>query len=380
MMGVLPRTKLLKKVKNMKHAVNKFIADIMYGRPRYEDKGAGEHNASVLQNAMVRPIFFDCSCVLYRLMYSKHKKYSKMADGDSKKLIHILCCAFMKDIADACAQFRCAPVLCFDSSISYREQQVYPDYKEGRTKKKKLEDTMKEMLVVKPDVIAELQKFYAPDYNIQTFCVRGYEGDDILASFILGLKQCDLMQQPAFKGHVVVASNDHDIHQLVIEGVHFADVSTGVMATADQIERHTGIHPSFVVASKTIGGCKSDDVPNVPSCGKVTVKEILSSNGNTDKIKLTKARNNLQSEEGLNILRRNLKLVRLPFEGNPPMPPLRLSKKIWPTAGLPDTVVEFLAMEYGRKMVELVPPFPDVSAPLPAASMVPRCKSKRRGN
>lgn len=343
----------------MNSEVDKFIAELFCKSYVYEDNGAGTHNALVLKQAGVRPAFFDTSCLLYRLMFAKSNEYCKLAGDNESLLIHLVCCDFIRDVSDACSHFACAPILCFDSKVSYRREQVYDGYKIRDSKRK--EGDEERVFKMKHDIVRTLKQWYVPAYRVQSFCVHGYESDDLIASLVLGLKQTEFMKEAPYKKPVVIVSNDHDLHQLVLDGVHFADVTTGVMATAEQIYRHTGIHPEHIVAYKTISGCNSDTVPGVPQCGEKTLREIIASGGKTD-VKHKLARQSLQSDGTLEILRRNLRLVRLPFEGIPPLPPLLLNRKILPTVGIPDAVAEKLKFDFGSAIRD-IPSFSEICKP-----------------
>ena len=63
--------------------------------------------------------------------------------------------------------------------------------------------------------------------------------------------------------------------KLLLDDVYLADVRTGILVNASQVEKHTGVRCDHVVAMKTLGGCKSDEVPGVSGCGEVSVKWIL---------------------------------------------------------------------------------------------------------
>lgn len=348
------------------------LDDILGERPVYQDRGAGADNATVLRAAGVRPAFFDTSCIMYRLMHAKADTYVKNCGIDTDKIAHHVAADVMADIADACRNFASAPVMAFDSDTSHRRDQLYPGYKRDRDKQKLSANKMT-VLGCKKEVIRLLRRVYAPGYRVQGFCVHGYEGDDIIASFVLGLKQVTLMGGPEYDKIVVAVSSDHDLHQIIMEGVKFADVTTGVLCDADDIHKHTKIHPRDLVASKCIGGCKSDKVGNVPSCGDVTVAEFLRIR--SFDVTLPKAKAALLSPEGEQILRRNLRLVRLPFEGEPPMPPLRLSN-VWPKAGIPDSMAAL--MDSNGVPRSAWPSFADITLPR-AEGAIPVCAYNKKG-
>ena len=346
------------------------LEELFAPRPHYADKGAGRHNADVLAESRVRPAFFDVSCLMYRLMYAKVDTYCKDCGGDDSRMAHAISADVVNDIADACRNFACAPVLAFDSGFSLRRL-LYPEYKGNRGAQKKTE-RQERVLSCKEEVKRLLRRVYAPGYRLQGFCAHGYEGDDIIASFVLGLKQHDSTVEMAYDKPVVIVSSDHDIHQVVADNVMLADVVSGVLCDAEALCKHNKIRCEDVVAAKCVGGCKSDNVGNVPGCGEKTVAEFLAVR--SFEVSVPKARAALNSVAGEEILRRNMKLVRLPYEGAPALPPLRLSA-VWPKPGVPE---EMAALLDGNGVPRSAwPSFADVTLPR-AAGAVPVCEWKRK--
>lgn len=345
------------------------LAEVFAEPPRYEDGGAGAFNAALLEKIKVRPAFFDMSCLIYRMMFAKADEYGKRCGTDCEKISWHVAADVLCDVTDACRHFACGPVLAFDSWKSNRRETIYPEYKGNRGKSKK---SANEEIVVgcKPEINSLLRSVFCPTYNLQSFCVHGYEGDDIIASFVLGLKQSGLMQKAEYEKPVVIVSNDGDLQQLLLDGVRIADVSTGILYGAEEMFRHTKIRFTDVVAAKCIGGCKSDNVGNVPGCGDKTVAEILEKR--TTEVTLKKARQALEGEVGAAILRRNLRLVRLPLSG---MPPLRLAVKAWPRPGIPDAMAA--ALDSRGVPRSAWPSFADISLPRPTGA-VPVCDYRRK--
>ena len=345
------------------------LREVLAPRPHYADGGAGAFNAAALTAARVRPAFFDVSCMSYRLMYAKASDYCKEAGSDDVRLAHRVASDVLCDIADACRNFACAPVLAFDSFLRKRSE-IYPEYKKGPRGTQKKTAHEERVISLKGEVYKLLATVYAPTYKVQGFCVHGYESDDIIADLVLGLKQPGEDGKAAFDGPVVVVTSDGDLHQVLLDGVKLADVRTGVLCDGDAVAKHTGIRPEDVVAAKCVGGCASDNIGNVPNCGKVTVAEVLAKR--SADVKMPKARAALGSEEGAAILRRNLRLIRLPYEG---FVPLRLSEKVWPEPGVPDGAQALLDSNSVPRGTW--PSFGDVRAPRPAGA-VPFCEYKRK--
>lgn len=356
------------------------INGLLAGRPPepYKDGGAGSHNAAVLDAARVRPAFFDVSCMLYRLLYAKADWYCKKAEGyGDEKLCHLVCIDLINDVADACRQFACAPVMAFDSKHSFRKELLLPTYKEGRREQKKTA-SVERVLNLRHTVLKMLREVYCTAYKIQFFCVYGYESDDVIAAFVLGLKQQPIFGDPPYNKSVVIVTSDHDLHQLLIDGVFLADVATGILCTGEQVAKHTKIKPEDVVLAKCVGGCASDAIKGVAWCGEKTVAEVLEKR-NFD-VKLKRAKNSLQSEEGLATLYRNWQLIKLPFQPEgvefiEPFPSLKLSKKTWPAACVPD-VIRTIAGGMGIPETSL-PMFSDITLPRPIGA-IPVCEWKRK--
>ena len=355
--------------------MTELLHELFGRRPRYEDAGAGAHNAGVLAAARVRPAFVDTSCLMYRLMWAKAAYYVKRCGNDTSRIAHSVAADVMLDIAEFCRNFACAPVLAFDSSRSLRREETYPQYKGNRGAQKKTE---KEALVLscKDEIRRLLRCVYGPGYRVQGFCVNGYESDDVIASFVLGLKQpkADVGDDtPVYDKHIVIVSNDHDLHQLVGDGVTYADVTSGVLCSAEDLVRHYKLRPEEIVAAKCIGGCKSDNVGGVPGCGDKTVAEVIASR--SFDVSVTKARRNLASEDGAVVLRRNLRLIRLPYEGSPMLPQLKLSAKVWPSLGIPDEMAAL--MDSNGIPRSAWPSFADITLPR-ASSAVPMCSYNKK--
>jgi len=363
----------------MKAEVDKYIAHLLGPRELYDDGGAGAHNAKVLNDADVRPAFFDSSCLLYRFLFAKASNYCKAAGDDDEVCIHLLCVDFLNDVIGACEHFACAPVLAFDSRAKHRVDQIFDGYKGDRDKKRLKKSFDEErMLSLMPAVVKQLKTVYCPTYKIQYFTVWGYESDDIVAAFVLGLKQHTSNGVPVYDKQVVFVTSDHDLHQLLLDGVYLADVTTGAMANAKQITKHTGISPEQLVASKCLGGCKSDDIPGVPGCGKVSVKQILET-GCIDGVKRRLTRESLEGEgvDAIGILRRNFQLIQIPLLGcSPALPALRLSRNIWPVPGVPEDIEPVL--EVNKVERSSWPSFGDVTL-LHPVDAVETCERTRKG-
>lgn len=298
-----------------------FVSFLLSGiAEHFDDHGTGARNAESLVRAKVRPAFLDISSFIYPLMYAKAKEYIKKFPNGGAGLVSAVAFDVMFSVTSMCQLFRVAPIACFDSGRSLRRELVYKDYKIARYEKnRKYDDEItKKVLSYKNQVTRLLRTSIFPLYNVMTFCVNGFETDDVIASFVLGLKNAD------YSGDIVIASSDGDLHQLVTgTNVYWADVMRGVLCSKKNIEDHDGMPTESIVAYKTFCGCKSDFVPGIPQFGPVSFKQLMG--GGIESVKSKKARESFYANE--DVAWRNYRLVRLPFENTPP---LLLSEKRFP--------------------------------------------------
>lgn len=358
-------------------AAEEMIGELFSTAFRFDDvEAVANENAESMNAAFVRPAFFDVSSVMYRFLYAKADEYCRMAGDSDTLLVCYVCCDIISDISDACSTLGCAPILCFDSVHSFRKEIIFPEYKSGRRSSLKTEQ-IERVLSLRGNVVTMLRTYFCPAMKLQYFCLWGYESDDIIAWFVRSLKEPrDVLGTCPFKESVVIVSSDHDLHQLIFDDVYLGDVSTGILCSSAMIEKHTGIHPRDVVAAKCVGGCASDAIPGVPGCGEKTVMQFLSSR-NFD-VKLKKARENLNSFDGERILRRNLKLIRLPLcvpELDLVVPHMRINKRVWPNKGIPDVLAKHL-VDIGVRE-ERLPYFGDVRKPK-SQSVIPTCEWRKK--
>ena len=349
--------------------MNQVLERLLGEAPIYECGTAGIDNAAVLEKTRVRPAFFDVSGLVYRLSYAKAAEYCRRCGSDDNRIAHAVAADVMSDVAAACRAFCCGPIMCFDSVRSVRKE-TYADYKGGRGESKKT-PSQERVLGCKTEIVRLLRRVYCPGYRVQGYCCHGFESDDIIASFVLGLKQHGIMQESAYEKPVVIVSSDHDLHQVVRDNVHWADLIAGVLCTAEDLHKHTKIRCEDVVVAKCVGGCKSDNVKGVPGCGDVTVAEVLRQRN--DAVSVTKARMMLQSVAGEAVLLRNEQLIRLPYRSSQ-MPVMRLTPT-WPAPGVPDAMQAL--MEANGVSASDWPAFADVTLPRPVGA-VPVCSWQRK--
>lgn len=130
----------------------------------------------------------------------------------------------------------------------------------------------------------------------------GYEADDLIAAGCSALPDGDT---------AIIVSRDGDFYQLLNDRVSIWNPSKKRMITADWFRDEYGISPEQWADVKAIAGCGSDEVPGVKGIGEITAAKFLAGT-----LKHT-TKAFAKIVEGDAIWKRNLPLVKLPYEGCP---------------------------------------------------------------
>jgi 5'-3' exonuclease len=189
-------------------------------------------------------------------------------------------------------------IFCWDSKISHRRI-IYPSYKQKRHTKERTEQekendrsAFEQFTIIKNSILPSLE-------FVNSFCVDGYEADDIIAHIVFTLKN----------EYPIVVANDNDLWQLLSYCSMFHKNSL----TTDKIfTRKYDIPPESWVKVKALAGCTSDDVKGIDGIG---IKRAIQYLHGMYTPKAT-AYQKITSPKGQKIYRRNLKLVSLPFDNN----------------------------------------------------------------
>jgi DNA polymerase-1 len=127
------------------------------------------------------------------------------------------------------------------------------------------------------------------------FLKAGVEADDLIASLVMANKDLFWM----------IISTDDDLLQLLDRNVYIYNLKSKRIVTPKSFATEYGVSPSLWHYVKAIAGCVSDNVKGVSGVGVKTAIRYL--NGQLRGIKKDKI------EESKEIVNRNLKLVKLPY-------------------------------------------------------------------
>jgi DNA polymerase-1 len=197
-------------------------------------------------------------------------------------------------------------IFCMDSKKSKRKE-IYPEYKAKRKKEKTEEEREFDEFCYKE--FSEVYKLLKKLGFNNTRKIKGYEADDLIASFVLNN---DLKDS-------IIVSGDHDLYQLLphCKGM-FSIVKGKLYSTADFIIEWN-ISPKQWAKVMTFSGCSGDGVPGIPGIGEKTAIEFI-------KGELTSGKKHdsiIEAIKEKNLLELTEKLVKLPF---PTTPKLKLKK------------------------------------------------------
>jgi 5'-3' exonuclease len=193
---------------------------------------------------------------------------------------------------------------CFEHPHLFRRD-IYPTYKLRRRLEKSPEETRSynELSIQ----ISELRQRYLPKIGFKNiFCFRGMEADDIMATIA---DNClDQMNE-----QVILVTGDLDLLQCLRPNVMIYSPQKQRMITEEWFVSQYGFPPRKWAVVKAIAGCHGDEVKGVGGVGELTAVKYV-------KGELAVAERRYQAiscAEGGKIVRRNRRLVQLPFEGCP---------------------------------------------------------------
>jgi len=188
-------------------------------------------------------------------------------------------------------------VFSWDSRSSLRRE-IYPKYKANRNKNKTVEEKEEDKIAYAQFNL--LKDELLPSLGFKNiFEFEGYESDDIIAEIVKTNKM-----------EFLIATSDEDMYQLLSDNVSIYNLSKKCIYTKEDFEKEYGITCDKWALHKAIIGCSTDNVEGIYGVGEKTalhyIKEEKLSVIQSQKIATNK-----------NMIKRNLKLVELPFENTP---------------------------------------------------------------
>ena len=153
----------------------------------------------------------------------------------------------------------------FDFALTSFRNEIYPDYKFGRTEAP--ED-------LEPQF--ELCEAVTRALGIPSYTLEGFEADDLIATLVPAL-----VDQGA---DVRIVSADKDLGALVSEHVQRFDLKSERASGPDEIRERLGVPPELVPDYLTLVGDSADNIPGVRGIGPKTAARLLEAYGTLDRI------------------------------------------------------------------------------------------------
>lgn len=240
-------------------------------------------------------LLIDSSIIVYQAFYATgHLSYNGKETG--------IIFGFLKNILSLAKRFETDRFFfCWDSISSHRKE-IYPDYKKKRreNREKTLEDktARKSILFQKK----ELHDKVLPALGFKNnFLQEGFEGDDLLAWWAKKLKKC------------IMITTDADMYQC-LNHCNIWSPKKKKFFTKKHLLKEFGIGPKQWAMAKAIGGCSGDGVIGIPGISDPKSSKSKSLKYLQDKLSKGAILSKIESQNGQNIIKRNLPLVTLPFE------------------------------------------------------------------
>ena len=153
--------------------------------------------------------------------------------------------------------------VCFDTKSPTFRHAMSADYKAARPP-------------IDPELIEQIPYIHhlVAALGIPLLRIEGAEADDIIGT---------LAHRAVEKGHhVVIATGDKDMMQLVNDSVILEDSFTGKVTDSQAVVDKFGIEPKQMIDFLTLMGDSSDGIKGVPGIGKKTAKDLLNEYGTID--------------------------------------------------------------------------------------------------
>ncbi len=204
---------------------------------------------------------------------------------------------------------------CFDSQHSKRKE-IFPEYKSNRRKATEitnngeptvpLTEEEKAWLEMHRQMLALRLKYLSWAGFKNLMIKQGYEADDLAASIVQNsIKDDDT---------VFLVTGDKDYYQLLRHNVIMYDSIHRKRTTLQSFTKEHKFTPDKWPEYQSICGCSTDTVPGIPGVGPVNAALYCRIGGDKMPARMHLA---IDSRKGREIRARNLKLVKLPFEGCP---------------------------------------------------------------
>lgn len=254
----------------------------------------------------MRWLLVDANNLCHRNFHAMHR-VGLSHDGMPTEVVF----GFMRDIASIGELFDVqAAAFAFDRGAGKRRD-IYPAYKANRQRRREDEQELYERLSM---LIGLLRDRYLPNMGfVNVLSAPGFEADDLIAGAV-----DTILDKP--NQEIVIVSGDADLWQCLRPGVSCYSPASKKLMTRERLMEVEGLEPWEWLVSMSLTGCSSDNVRGIPGIGPVKARKHIRGELPEESVDYRK----IVSSKGLRVATRNLRLIRLPFEG---MPPVRIRRE-----------------------------------------------------
>lgn len=256
----------------------------------------------------MRPIITDCNnmCHIQRHAFGDDLSYQDELTG--------IMWGFLRMLLELSKQFETHRFLfCWDSRKSYRKME-YPEYKANRQQEKtagELEDNARIY-----EQFNKLQKEVLPAIGFRNiYHHTGWEADDIIAivlrDLVVGIAMGDLNGPP------IIVSTDKDMYQLLDHCVIYRPLpgDQKMVMTYKLFRERYGVVPQQWVHVRALEGDVSDNIPGIKGVGSKSAIKFIQG-----QLKPGKVRTAITHADSQKTIKRNVRLMSLPYVGLPMAP------------------------------------------------------------
>jgi DNA polymerase-1 len=159
-------------------------------------------------------------------------------------------------------------IIVFDGAGgSVRRKAIFPEYKERRANKVRLNRIFEEASTTESESQAIARQLlrvshYIDSLPVTTIQIDNVEADDVIAYLAL---------QSFKESNVTIMSSDKDFYQIVNERIKLYSPTKKKIYGVQEVITEFGIHPRNFVLFRTLDGDKSDSIDGINGCGLKTI-------------------------------------------------------------------------------------------------------------
>ena len=202
-------------------------------------------------NEQNRLILIDGSGYIFRAYYALPPMHR--SDGTPVNAVYGFTNMLIKLIEDYSNE---KLIVVFDAARENFRNKIYPAYKANRGETP--EDLIPQFALIKNCVKA---------FNIPQIELKGYEADDIIATYTNLAKDEKIPS--------LIISSDKDLMQLVSDKVRLYDPMKSKVLGEKEVVEKFGVKPNQVIDVQSLAGDSSDNIPGVPGIGIKTASELI---------------------------------------------------------------------------------------------------------